>query len=164
MLNIEIPPSAPVTKEEREKWLEKAEYGGKTRRLIDHIERMEKIERTAYCDWCGQEIAVCSGTRGDASREQSIAFLDKIREHEMTCPMSPVVLRAKQAEAERDALKALLQKDYANFCAKNIGKPICEEAKSFILKGTCYADITEQIAFCKRCFIEGAREEEGEKE
>ncbi len=41
MINIEIPPSAPVTKEEREKWLEKAEYGGKTRRLIDHIERVE---------------------------------------------------------------------------------------------------------------------------
>ncbi len=26
-MNIEIPPSDPVTKEEREKWLQKAEYG-----------------------------------------------------------------------------------------------------------------------------------------
>ncbi len=49
MINIEIPPSAPVTKEEREKWLEKAEYGGKTRRLIDHIERMESELEKAKC-------------------------------------------------------------------------------------------------------------------
>lgn len=43
---FEIPPSAPVTREERDKWLAKAEYGGKTRRLIDHIERLEECAKS----------------------------------------------------------------------------------------------------------------------
>ncbi len=53
--NIEIPPSSPVTKEEREAWLQKAEYGGKTRRLIDHLNQAE-AERDALAkllaDFC----------------------------------------------------------------------------------------------------------------
>ncbi len=54
MLNIEIPPSAPVTKEEREKWLAKAEYGGKTRRLIDHLDRVI-AERNAFIKYLVDE-------------------------------------------------------------------------------------------------------------
>ncbi len=49
MLNIVIPPSAPVTKEERERWLKKAEYGGKTRRLVDHLNQAE-AERDALAN------------------------------------------------------------------------------------------------------------------
>ncbi len=78
-INIEIPPSAPVTKEEREKWLKKAEYGGKTRRLIDHIERLESEHEKLHAEYI------------KTARHCKFEFE-----------------RAEQAEAERDALAKML--------------------------------------------------------
>ncbi len=76
---FEIPPSAPVTKEEREKWLKKAEYGGKTRRLIDHIARLEDELDEAWNN------VLCEKEYASMQRK-----------------------RAEQAEAERDALAKML--------------------------------------------------------
>ncbi len=78
-MNIEIPPSDPVTKEEREKWLQKAEYGGKTRRLIDHIERLEKDQEALVqntLNWSGRcWRAEDSLRKAEAERDALVSFL-----------------------------------------------------------------------------------------
>lgn len=47
--------SAPVTKEEREKWLKKTEYGGKTRRLIDSLNQAESERDALIGKICNME-------------------------------------------------------------------------------------------------------------
>lgn len=102
MLNIEIPPSAPVTNEEREKWLKKAEYGGKTRRLIDHIARLEEELDNAYAYSRKQHLEI-----------QDMCPFDADDPRTSTCKefsSCGACLRAhfKQVEAERDKLAAYL--------------------------------------------------------